>query len=300
MADGDQGSTSSSNVEIVSPSKRPATDEAKEKSKKRRKKSLESLDRLEKCTLIPLHLKSRVWNALKGGFSEYKTSNKQLKCFVICNTCLNDPRTRNFAEINFGYSRSTSNVKGHLKAHHPAEYKKLVERIYDTPSISKGKETDFAGQDLRSMLPTVSDNKITQNLIRLVVNKHLTLSLVDSDEFRDLLYSLNSRFRAPSSVSLKEQMLGLMIRKSQGLVKFMKEYKYAAITHDSWTSKAKQTYSSLSFHFISNEFTLYSCPFDIMKLVGHTYAPAIANNINSMAAFRLITICFIIKLIPFN
>ena len=60
----------------------------------------------------------------------------------------------------------------------------------------------------------------------------------------------------------------------------------AATTHDSWTSKNGQTFASLSCHYISEDFELFSCPFDVMKLSGNTYATCIAETVTSMAEKR--------------
>jgi hypothetical protein len=72
-----------------------------------------------------------------------------------------------------------------------------------------------------------------------------------------------------------------MLEKQQGLRDWMTKMsvKEAAITHDSWSTMLKDTYASLTFHFISEDFGLYSCPFDVKKLVGPTYAPCIADTV---------------------
>ena len=68
--------------------------------------------------------------------------------------------------------------------------------------------------------------------------------------------------------------------------KFLSKFKRGAITHDGWTSKKIETYASLSVHVIDEEFNLFSCPFDVKKLTGHTYASCITDIVSEMTAFR--------------
>ena len=125
-------------------------------------------------------------------------------------------------------------------------------------------------------------------LLKLIANKHMTFDVVESEDFRDYSRSLNSHAPIYTVRSVKDSMRLAMLKKRLGLERFMKErhIRKAAVTHDSWTSKGDQTYSSLSWHFISEEFDLYSCPFDIKKICGHTYASCIAETVNDMAEQR--------------
>ena len=51
-----------------------------------------------------------------------------------------------------------------------------------------------------------------------------------------------------------------------------------AVTTDSWTSNANQTYYSLCVHFISDDWTLHLLNLDIQKITGHTGASDVAEE----------------------
>ena len=60
----------------------------------------------------------------------------------------------------------------------------------------------------------------------------------------------------------------------------------AAITTDSWTSEANETYVSLTMHLIDEDFTLISMPFDCVLLEGQTKAEDVVARVTAMCSAR--------------
>ena len=122
-----------------------------------------------------------------------------------------------------------------------------------------------------------------------MTKKHLTFDFVEDKDFRDYSRGLNSKAKFYNVRSIQEAARKQVLKKQLGLTSFMKGKQgtvRAADTHDSWTSKGGHTYASLSYHFLAEDFTLFSCPFDIKRISGHTYASCIAETIHEMGQFR--------------
>jgi hypothetical protein len=214
--------------------------------------------------------KALVWSFFDAGFTVFKNhKDPELKKLVVCETCVANGSPQD-AEFNFG--GSTTNVEQHIKSKHKERLDDWVAYKHKKGNVAKPGE-----QDIREHLPS----KISADewLHKLIVNKNLAFNIVDSEEWRYFCAALNSKYKKKTAKALAEELQLLMLEKQQGLRDWMakKGVKEAAITHDSWSTMLKDTYASLAFHFISEDFDLYSCPFDVKKMVGQTYATCIAD-----------------------
>ena len=234
---------------------------------------------------------SPVWSILDVGFSKYH--EKSLDEYVVCNTCVASGQFAH-AEFKYGKAKSTTNVKNHLETYHRLAYDALLLKrdalAAATPASAQLPDAAEKKGGLRQFFqPAIPD--CIPALMRLIVSKHVPIDIVEDNDFRDFSRSLNSKAPILSARGMKDHLRLAMLKKRAGLINFTKQRclgRKAAVTHDSWTSKRKQTYSSLSWHFLDEDFTLFSCPFDIKKIDGHTYASAIADTIDNMAAEELI------------
>jgi hypothetical protein len=150
--------------------------------------------------------------------------------------------------------------------------------------------------------PSPSGKKAEEDaLLRFIIMQHEPFSIVESPAFREYQRALNRKALIYTTRSFKdlvrtrtlfkrEQLLGLFRDHAQDKSKkpasalTTAPLSFSAVTSDGWTSALKESYTSLSHHVISESFDLYSYPFDIEKIDGHTYGVNVAAKITNMAA----------------
>ena len=172
---------------------------------------------------------------------------------------------------------STSNLKSHLKVHHPAAYNDLESKVSAKPaSISTPvsdstapptvKKRIFSEQPriYESMLRMTKYTKdsipfktLTSKVTNLLVKQMLPLSLVDSEEFRDLLKQLDPRFECPGRKYFSQTAIPMKstLVKEQ-IITDLQNATSISCTTDGWSSITAEPYVSLTVHFITPTWTL--------------------------------------------
>ncbi len=137
----------------------------------------------------------------------------------------------------------------------------------------------------------------------MIIMRHEPFSAVEDPDFRAYQRVLNKKALIYTRRSFKDLLRLRTLRKRAKLLEFFviqasgqdmlhtpsaiaKLPRYAAVTSDSWTSAKKETYTSLSLHVVgSSVHELFSFPFDIEKVDGHTYGVNIVRNPSSVTNY---------------
>ena len=135
----------------------------------------------------------------------------------------------------------------------------------------------------------------------MIIMRHEPFSAVEDPDFRAYQRALNKKALIYTNRSFKDLLRLRTLSKREKLLEFFviqasgqdmlqtpsstaKLPRYAAVTSDSWTSAKKETHTSLSLHVVGpSVHELFSFPFDIEKVDGHTYGVNIADKITLMA-----------------
>ena len=118
-------------------------------------------------------VKSLIWRSLNLGFSKYPISKQGFQHLVICEKCASCADTAVHCEIDYGLSKSTSNIKSHVAAHHKTEYDAFLLNKSKPllPATANKSITNFF--EVSSSLKSVcqKSNEVTQ-LLKLIVCNH--------------------------------------------------------------------------------------------------------------------------------
>ena len=151
---------------------------------------LKAQQRLQTLRRVPVKSgrRSNIWKALPKGFSTYSShANANLKHIVVCNTCM-DNELFEQAEINYGKTMSTTNIKNHVHSHHKDVYGKLLLAneigAVEVEAMAKKGVTDIA-----NFFKQVPQAHVC--LQKLIVNKHLPIDLVEDADFRGFAEGLS-------------------------------------------------------------------------------------------------------------
>lgn len=214
------------------------------------------------------------------------------KKFARCLTCGNNYKT----------SGNTTNLTDHLKRFHPFITKKAVRDTEGNDSqnecssiCSSSSSGNLSNINMKSVTSyfkkeTLYDNSsqrkkdLDMALLTMIATDFQPFSIVNDKGFRMFVELLDPRYKLPSTHTLCEKML-----KDAYLVAYTKlkcelnSIKYLAITCDSWTSIATESYLTVTCHYIK-DFVLKSAVLSTKPLGGeanHT-SENIAQNLRDI------------------
>lgn len=190
----------------------------------------------------PSSLKSIVWDNF--GFPvTYNGDGERVvdKTRTVCRRCSTG--------VNYS-SGNTSNMLTHIKRHHPdipvtgTRRKKTVQlRLPNVLGLDQPLDTS-----------TSRAKKITEAIGIYIASSMRPYSTVEEVGFRYLLHVLEPRYTPPSRKSVRESVVPALYNRTRGIVEQeLKAAHSVALTTDSWTSRATESFLTVTAHFISTE-----------------------------------------------
>ena len=102
--------------------------------------------------------------------------------------------------------------------------------------------------------------KITESLVYFITKDMQPLDTVEDKGFQRLSHTLEPRYQPPSRKTLSVNYLpSIYEREKQKINPNVSAADHFALTTDMWTSRANQSYTGVTIHFITTEFKLESC-----------------------------------------
>lgn len=189
---------------------------------------------------------------------------------------------------------STSNLRSHLKTHHPLEHANLGSRSCTSISTTT-KKRKFLPNVANEEQPTITEcfqkqtkydkrgsrhKDITSSVTNLIAGAMLPFDLVERKEFRDLLQKLDSRYELPSRNHFSKIAIPQLYTQMKESVMsvFKDESLKVSCTTDAWSSCTMEPYLSLTVHYINKDWKLEThCLRTIYMPESHT-----GENISNM------------------
>ena len=169
------------------------------------------------------------------------------------------------AKIN---GKFTTNLKNHLRKHHPDILKELERKEKDKKGkarkqqhhLYKRSETErqlSLTECVRKKTYDVKSEKykkITKKLAIFIGSTNVQYSIVKSQEFKDLLDKLDLSYRVPSQSALSKQLEQVLVDISAKIKSHVKNARKFHITCDIWTKKGmSESFLGVTAHFIANK-----------------------------------------------
>ena len=179
-------------------------------------------------------------------------------------------------------SGNTTNFRNHLKGAHP-------QLMSTKPKTKTGSETQTKLFDMgvevipkpSPALPPLQPAKkreLDDVLQRYIVKKLKPFNTVDDPEFRNLLSALEPRYTPISSTTLTARVKELH-QTSKATLKDQVQGLNVAITHDSWTSRATESFDTVTVHFVDGDWHLQGYVLQTEKVEGSHTAENIAGKV---------------------
>ena len=194
-------------------------------------------------SINPKHSTSEVWE-------HFRLKTSVTGKIANCNACGAD----------LTYSGTTSNLFNHLRNKHPLLVHSATKRKASDEHVQlkTGPLDKFFGGTKPYKADSQKAKEITKKLQRLITQQMLPLSFVDSVAFRDFVNSLDQRYQPPSRKTLKGLILEEQTESLNQIQQSLKEVDAFAITTDTWTSIANESYIGVTCHYIDTEWKLLS------------------------------------------
>ena len=167
----------------------------------------------------------------------------------------------------------TINLKNHLRTNHRAEYEELFKSEQITSQTSMD---DFVQSSSVKKLPHDSTCavELTSAVVEFAARDLRPVSVVDGCGFLNLMEVAEPRYTVPcrrSIMNLVDRKYRELKRSVQGS---LSGQQYVTLTIDMWTSRAGDGYFSLTAHYLTEEFEMYSSHLQCHHLPGvhdHTH-----------------------------
>ena len=161
---------------------------------------------------------------------------KKVKC-LLCNP----PK-----EIS--YHMGTTNLREHLTSQHPLDYKN-----------NKAKQTSLFDFSTRSRCSEARSKQITELIVDTVILDMHPMRLVEGTGFLKLMNYLEPSYKVPSAMHISK-LVHQRHKAAQEKLKIILERNASdiSLTTDIWTSVANEAYITVSAHFLSQDWNLYS------------------------------------------
>ena len=183
--------------------------------------------------------KSAVWKSF--GFLIDDVTGVLKKDTTICKLC--------FTKLK--YTGNTTNMTFHLKRHHPSL------TAYGSNETKATNKTVRAISDCFAAQYSINSSK-SQTITRQIgIFLAADYSLVDTPAFSRMVQTLDPKYKIPSRTFFAETVIPDLYQSTEQEVRErINAAEGMAITTDGWTSRATESFLTITAHFISDGWTL--------------------------------------------
>lgn len=208
----------------------------------------------EKIYPPPATFKAKIWKHY--GFMRKPGSRELDMTQTVCKVCKKKSHFLN----------NTTNLRYHMTKHHPDIYDKEPQAGTSStttpgPRVSDPKTQLTLGESFNNKFPARSQKaqKITQAVLGFICKDLRPLSVVENAGFRQLLNECEPRYQIPTRKWITETGVpDLYADVKKKVTDTITSANRVGITTDAWTSRATESYVTVTCHHISPEWEMVS------------------------------------------
>lgn len=189
----------------------------------------------------PINFKSKVWTHF--GFYTVPGKTELGMTKAVCKLC----------HRPVSYCGNTTNMTAHLVRHHPD----ININQHKRPAAACQQTLDGS----LSKLPSSSDKakRITTSIAHFMCKDLRPYSVVENVGLRNMVYNLEPRYIIPSRKFFSETAIPQIYNEvKSGVKEKLSRAERIALTCDAWTSRATESYVTLTAHHITEDWSLSS------------------------------------------
>ena len=203
------------------------------------------------------------------GSRRFKLREVDGKTMAICTLC----------EGAFKYNTggTTPNLLSHLKNKHGQG---IVSKSVAASGSNQPKITSFASAAPTRTCTEPRQKEITNLLARGTWINPRPLSIVTDEGLRDLLAYVEPQYKPPSHTHVAHLVWRRHRDGVAKLTKLLEMVDGLALTTDAWTSRATESYTTTTGHFIDAEWRMHSCVLEACHFPGSHTAVRLAKKLS--------------------
>ncbi|XP_070408816.1 E3 SUMO-protein ligase ZBED1-like [Nothobranchius furzeri] len=190
----------------------------------------------------PKTLKADIWS--RFGFYQQSGRHDLDMSYAVCKTC----------HSKIKYVGNTTNLRNHVSRFHP-------ELLTITPAVEPPSPAQPKINAALSIIPPNSEKgkKITQAVGAFIAKDLRPYSVVENPGFKHMLKTLEPRYKVPARSHFAEQVIPALYDETKAkILTSMSKANLVAITCDSWTSVATESYITVTAHYMSEDWQIIS------------------------------------------
>ncbi|XP_053554170.1 thyroid hormone receptor alpha isoform X1 [Bombina bombina] len=198
----------------------------------------------------PSILKASIWAHF--GFYEHTGKHELDKTHAVCKAC----------HTKIKYLGNTTNLRNHVRRFHSEMLTPAAAASATAKEITRLAEAHQPRIDaMLSTLPPNSEKgkRITKAVATFIAKDLRPYSVVENLGFRNLLKTLEPRYKIPSRNHLTENVIPALYHETKAqVIASMSQASRVAITCDSWTSVTTESYVTVTAHYVSKDWKILS------------------------------------------
>ncbi|XP_053569082.1 zinc finger BED domain-containing protein 4-like [Bombina bombina] len=198
----------------------------------------------------PSILKASIWAHF--GFYEHTGKHELDKTHAVCKA----------SHTKIKYLGNTTNLRNHVRRFHSEMLTPATAASATAKEITRLAEAHQPRIDaMLSTLPPNSEKgkRITKAVATFIAKDLRPYSVLENLGFRNLLKTLEPRYKIPSRNHLTENVIPALYHETKAqVIASMSQASRVAITCDSWTSVTTESYVTVTAHYVSKDWKILS------------------------------------------
>ncbi|KAI2658595.1 E3 SUMO-protein ligase ZBED1 [Labeo rohita] len=163
---------------------------------------------------------------------------------------------------------NTTNLRNHLKAHHPTEFAEVLKSSRAAHTSSQVTIAQAFERVTKYKRDSMKWRTLTDSVTRYIAKEMQPFNTVEKPAFKEMLYNFDKQYELPGKTYISKTAIPNLYREVKDeILKDFKEIDFYSATTDMWSSVNMTPYMSLTVHYLTTDWTLVS------KCLETRYAP---------------------------
>lgn len=156
-------------------------------------------------------------------------------------------------------SANTTNLRTHLKTHHPTEYAEITKTSATGHPSRQLPLTEAFERSTKYKRDSVKWRSLTESVTRYIAKEMQPFNTVEKSAFKEMLQNFDKQYELPGKSYMSKTAIPNLYREvKDAIIKDLKGIDFFAATTDMWSSCNMTPYMSLTVHYLATDWTLQS------------------------------------------
>ncbi|KAI7804933.1 putative zinc finger BED domain-containing protein 1-like [Triplophysa rosa] len=156
-------------------------------------------------------------------------------------------------------SSNTTNLRTHLKSHHPIEFAELVKTSSTAHTSRQLPITQAFERTTKYKRDSIRWRSLTDSVTRYIAKEMQPFNTVEKTAFKEMLQNFDKQYELPGKTYISKTAIPNLYREvKDATLQDLKGIDFFSATTDMWSSTNMIPYMSFTVHYLSSDWTLQS------------------------------------------